>query len=91
MAFCCEAATQAKWHNKRNVPIYASVECCPPLRGRRGFPFKGERRGGKHLRKGEIAIKVIGESPNGRGNVAIKVTPLYTLVEDEKALRNFYH
>ena len=44
---CCEAATQAKWHNKRNAPIYASVECCPPLRGRRGFPFKGERRCGR--------------------------------------------
>ena len=38
-------------------PIYASVECCPPLRGRRGFPFKGERREGKHVRKGEIAIQ----------------------------------
>ena len=47
VAFCCEAATQSKWHNKWNVPIYASTECCPPLRGRRGFPqtcAEGERR-----------------------------------------------
>ena len=26
---CCAAATQAKWHNKGNVPIYASADCLP--------------------------------------------------------------
>ena len=50
MAFCCEAATQTKWHNERNVPIYASTECCPTQSGRRGFPqiyAEGERRYGR--------------------------------------------
>ena len=38
-----QAATQAKWHNKRNGVSYVSTECCPPLCGHRGFPCKGER------------------------------------------------
>ena len=25
VAFCCEAATQTKWHNERTVPIYVSA------------------------------------------------------------------
>ena len=25
-----QAATQAKWHNKRNGASYVSTECCPP-------------------------------------------------------------
>ena len=36
-------AHKAWWHNKRTIPIYASAECCPPPRGHRGFPCKGER------------------------------------------------
>ena len=38
-----EPAHKAKWHNKRNGVSYVSTECCPPLRGHRGFPCKGER------------------------------------------------
>ena len=38
-----EPAHKAWWHNKRTTPIYASAECCPPPRGHRGFPCKGER------------------------------------------------
>ena len=30
VAFCCVAATQAKWHNERIVPIYASADCLSP-------------------------------------------------------------
>ena len=30
----------------------------PPRSGRRGFPFKGERRLGKHVRKGEVVFRV---------------------------------
>ena len=41
VAFCCVAATQAKWYNKGTMLVYASAECCPPLCGHRGFPFKG--------------------------------------------------
>ena len=26
---CCVAATQAKWHNERIAPIYASADCLP--------------------------------------------------------------
>ena len=36
-----ELAHKAWWHNKRTTPIYASAECCPPLRGHRGFPERG--------------------------------------------------
>ena len=36
-----QAATQAKWHNKRNGASYVSTECCPPPRGHRGFPKRG--------------------------------------------------
>ena len=38
-----ELAHKAWWHNKGTILIYASAECCPQLRGHRGFPFKGER------------------------------------------------
>ena len=38
-----EPAHKAKWHNKRNGVGYVSTECCPPPRGHRGFPCKGER------------------------------------------------
>ncbi len=31
-------------HKKRTIAIYASAECCPPLRGHRGFP-QGTQRG----------------------------------------------
>ena len=37
-------AHKAQWHNKWTIPIYASAECCPPLRGHRGFP-QGTQRG----------------------------------------------
>ena len=40
-----------EWHKKRTIAIYASAECVPTRSGRRGFPFKGERRLGKHVRK----------------------------------------
>ena len=43
---------------KRTVLVYASAECVPTRSGRRGFPFKGERRLGKHVRKGKIAFRV---------------------------------
>ena len=36
------SATQAKWHNERTALIYASVECVPLLRRRRGFPRECE-------------------------------------------------
>ena len=51
-------AHKAQWHNNGTVLIYASAECVPTRSGRRGFPFKGERRLGKHVRKGEIAFRV---------------------------------
>ena len=31
----------------------------PARSGRRGFPFKGERRLGKHVRKGEVEFRVL--------------------------------
>ena len=46
-------AHKAQWHNKGTMLIYASTECVPTRSGRRGFPFKGKRRLGKHVRKGE--------------------------------------
>ena len=36
-----EPAHKAKWHNNRNGVSYVSTECCPPPRGHRGFPFRG--------------------------------------------------
>ena len=39
-----ELAHKAWWHNECTIPIHASAECCPPLRGCRGFPCKGERQ-----------------------------------------------
>ena len=51
-------AHKAQWHNNGTILIYASAECVPTRSGRRGFPFKGERRLGKHVRKGEIAFRV---------------------------------
>ena len=48
-----------EWHNKRTILIYASAECVPTRSGRRGFPFKGERWLGKHVRKGEIVFSYL--------------------------------
>ena len=39
-------AHKAQWHNERNVPIYASTECCPTRSGRRGFPQRMQRGNG---------------------------------------------
>ena len=39
-------AHKAQWHNERNVPIYASAECCPTQSGRRGFPQSMQRGNG---------------------------------------------
>ena len=36
-----ELAHKAWWHNKGTILIYASAECCPPPRGHRGFPARG--------------------------------------------------
>ena len=61
-----------EWHNKRTILFYVSAECCPTRSGRRGFPqiyAEGERRWGKHVRKGEIALKYFP----------------YTLVEDKQS------
>ena len=40
-------AHKAQWHNNGTILIYASAECVPTRSGRRGFPFKGERRYGR--------------------------------------------
>ena len=56
-------AHKAQWHNKGTIPIYVSAECCPTRSGRRGFPFKGERRSGKHLRKGDMEFIVHAAHP----------------------------
>ncbi len=48
-------------------PRGADAECVPTRSGRRGFPFKGERRWGKHVRKGEIAIQSASPSRSCRG------------------------
>ena len=45
-------------HNELAIVTKSIAFACPPLRGHRGFPFKGERRLGKHVRKGEIVIRV---------------------------------
>ena len=52
-------AHKAQWHNNGTILIYASAECVPTRSGRRGFPFKGERRWGKHVRKGEVKFECI--------------------------------
>ena len=58
-------------HNELAIVTKSIAFACPPTQsGRRGFPFKGERRLGKHVRKGEIVIKV---------------TRRYTIVEEEIA------
>ena len=50
-----------EWHNKWTILVYARAECCPPLRGRRGFP-QAKRGGGT----------AIGKTPWGKGKVALK-------------------
>ena len=60
-------AHKAQWHNKRNAPNYASAECCPPLRGRRGFP-QALRRGGTaigktHEERGKMHLIIFLEMP----------------------------
>ena len=97
MAFCCKAATQAQWHNERNVPIYARAECVPTRSGRRGFPFKGERRYGRDALSNTSCECVVAKAneadclanaevqtrEEGGGKVLILMYAPFTHVEEE--------
>ena len=49
-----------EWHNKRNVPVYASAECVPTRSGRRGTLrlSQGGMPVGETREEGGIEIKI---------------------------------
>ena len=49
----CRSLFATNWRLLRSQ----SRQCVPSRGGRRGFPFKGERRWGKHVRKGDIIFR----------------------------------